>query len=63
MKVNNRAKNSGIIVMAAMVGAFASRYFDIILEKFPFPLDILGIVIASLFLFFVIYLIWGKWLD
>ncbi|MGV8169057.1 MAG: hypothetical protein ACP5N3_03295 [Candidatus Nanoarchaeia archaeon] len=59
---SKRATNAGLIVTAALVGAFASRYVDKVLT-WPCPWDILGLIGSGLFLFFAVYLFWGKDLD
>ena len=59
MAKNKQLINSALIVVAALVGAFGSRYLEKVLA-WPFPLDIIGAILAALFLWWVVYSIWGK---
>jgi len=49
MAKNKQLINSALIVVAALVGAFGSRYLEKVLA-WPFPLDIIGAILAALFL-------------
>ena len=53
---------AGSVVAAAFLGAFASRWIDKALA-YPFPIDMILLVLSGVILFFIAYKIAGDLLN
>jgi len=58
MNNNQRSKQSGAVVAAAFVGAFASRWVDKSLSL-KFPWDLASLVLSGLIFFYIVYRVSG----
>ena len=63
MKKTKRIKMSALVVSSSILGAFTSRYVDTIMDDFPFPWDLITILLVALFFFSIVYFIWGDWFE
>ena len=60
--MSKKVKIAGSVVAAAFIGAFASRWVDKAFS-YPFPLDIILLILSGTILFFITYKIAGDLLQ
>lgn len=60
--MSKKAKIAGIVVAVAFIDAFASRFIDKALS-YPFPIDIILLILSAIVLFFIAYKVAGDLLK
>ena len=56
-------KNSAMIVLAALLGAYSSKVLDILENKFPYPISWAALFAGSMFMIFIVYFIWHDFVE
>jgi hypothetical protein len=56
-------KNSAMIVLAALLGAYSSKALEILEKQVPYPLSWAALFSVSLFMIFIVYFIWYDFVN
>ena len=56
-------KNSALIVLSALLGAYSSKALEILERQVPYPLSWVALFSASLFMIFIVYFVWYDFVN
>jgi len=62
-KKSQGLKNSAMIVLAALLGAYSSKALEILERQVPYPLSWMALFSVSLFMIFIVYFIWYDFVN